>query len=308
MASADEFRKEAEAEAPKPPPKKEEPKKEEEDLRDPETKEADEFKSKGNDLYKKKQFQEALEMYDKAIEKEPNDLTYYNNKCAVWLEMGDEYYDKVLETCQDLVTRRYEINGANPGGASFEKVAKVLNRMASVHEKRKEFDQAIEYYNKALTEDNNRQTRNALRELERAKEKFEKESYIDPAKAEEHRDKGNEFFKNQNWADAKKEYDEAVRRNPKDAKLFSNRAAALTKLLAYPDALKDLDECLKLDPTFVKGYSRKGAAHFWMKEYNKALQAYDAGLKIDPKNEECLNGREQVINAVQQSNASGQVD
>jgi len=294
-----------------PPKKPEPPKKEEppppEDLRSPEQKEADECKTKGNELYKKKQFEEALTWYDKAIAKEPNDLVYYNNKCAVWIEMGDAYYDKVLETCKDLITRRYEINSANPGGASFEKVAKVLNRMASVHEKRKEFDQAIEFYNKALTEDNNKATRNALREIERAKEKAEKESYIDPALAEEHRNKGNDFFKAQDWVKAKAEYDEAVKRNPKDAKLYSNRAAALTKLLAYPDALRDLDECIKLDPTFVKAYSRKGAAHFFMKEYNQALKAYDQGLKIDKDNEECLRGREQVIAKVSESN-KGEAD
>merc|ERR1719235_1494941 len=181
ISSADEMRKEAEAEAPKPPPKKEEPKKEEpkkeeEDLRDPETKEADEFKSKGNELYKKKQFEEAIAMYDKAIEKQPNDITYYNNKCAVWIELAKNdasYYEKVMETCRDLLQRRYEMNSANSGGASFEKVAKVYNRMASVMEKQKKFDQAIEFYNKALTEDNNKQTRNALRELERNKEKWE---------------------------------------------------------------------------------------------------------------------------------------
>jgi len=246
-------------------------------------------------------------MYDKAIEKMPNDLIYYNNKCAVWIEMGEEYYDKVLETLQDLVTRRYEINSACPGGASFEKVAKVFSRMAAVYEKRKQFDQAIEMYNKSLMEDNTRFTRNALRDIERAKEKFEKESYVDPAKAEEHREKGNQFFKDKNWAEAKKEYDEAVKRNPTDAKLFSNRAAALTKLLAYPDALKDLDECLKLDPKFVKAYSRKGAAHFFMKEYNKALQAYENGLKLEPDNQECLTGREQVVAKISQS-SSGEVD
>lgn len=308
--SADDLKRaqEEEAAAPKPAkePKKEERKKEEEDLRSPETKEADEFKGKGNELYKKKQFKEALEMYDKAIEKQPNDITYYNNKCAVWVEMGE--YDKVLETCKDLIERRYEINSANPGGGSFEKCAKVFCRMACVHEKKKDFDAAIEMYNKALMEDNNRQTRNALRELERCKEKFEKEAYIDPAKAEEHKEKGNEFFKAQDWANAKKEYDEAVARNPTDAKLYSNRAAALTKLLAYPDALRDLDECLKLDPTFVKAYSRKGAAHFFMKEYHKALQMYEKGLALDKDNDECIKGRDQVLMKIRATSSSGEVD
>jgi len=222
--------------------------------------------------------------------------------------MGPDSYDKVLETCNDLIARRYEINSANPGGASFEKVAKVFARMASVHEKRKDYDQAIEMYRKALTEDNSRFTRNALRECERAKEKFQKESYIDPTKAEEHREKGNEYFKQSQWALAKQEYDEAVNRNPSDAKLYSNRAAALTKLLAYPDALRDLDECLKLDPTFVKAYTRKGAAHFFMKEYHKALQAYEHGLKLEPGNEECIKGREQVMSKIAETNRSGEVD
>jgi len=293
-----------------PPPKKEEPKKEEPppDNRTPEQKEADDFKQKGNDLYKKKQFKEALEMYDKAIEKEPNEILYVNNKCAVWIEMGPEYYGKAMEALKDVIDRRYEINSANPGGASFEKVGKVLARMAAIYEKKKEFDQAIEYYQKSLTEDNNRLTRNALRELERAKEKYEKEAYLDPVKAEEHREKGNEFFKEKKFVDSKAEYDEGIRRNPKDPKLYSNRAAALTKLLAYPDALRDLEECLKLDPTFIKAYSRKGAAHYFMKEYNKALQAYDKGLQLDPENKECKEGKEQVIMKISENNRSGEVD
>eukprot|EP00931_Biecheleriopsis_adriatica_P084718 TRINITY_DN586_c0_g2_i1.p1 TRINITY_DN586_c0_g2~~TRINITY_DN586_c0_g2_i1.p1 ORF type:complete len:585 (-),score=205.73 TRINITY_DN586_c0_g2_i1:132-1886(-) len=300
----------AEPSRPSPPPKKEEPKKEEvqEDLRTPEQKEADEWKSKGNELYKKKQFQEAIDMYDKAIAVVPDDITYHNNRNAVLIEMGEENWDKVLENCQDLINRRYEINGANPGGASFEKVAKVFSRMASIHEKRKMFDKAIEMYNKSLTEDNTRQVRNALRECERLKEKYEKESYIDPAKAEEHREKGNEFFKDKKYVEAKAEYDEGVKRNPKDAKMYSNRAAALTKLLAYPDALRDLDECLKLDPNFVKAYSRKGAAHFFMKEYHKALEAYDKGLKIDPDNQECQQGRDQVLAKIQETSRSTEVD
>jgi len=278
------------------------------DPRTDKQREADDFKDQGNKLYKQRKFEEALAMYDKAIEKEPNDLTYYHNKCAVWIELGEESYSKVLETCQDLIERRYEINTANSGGASFEKVAKVYARMASVYERQGKFDEAAEMYNKSLTEDNNRHVRTALRELERVKEKWEQEQYVDPKLAEEHRERGNEFFKSNDFAKAKLEYDEAIRRNPADVKLFSNRAAAFTKLLAYPDALRDLEECLRLDPKFVKAYSRKGAAHFLMKEYNKALAAYDNGLEIDKTNEECLKGREQVLSKIMETQRSDEID
>merc|ERR1719387_1315853 len=98
----------AEREAPKPPPpKKEAPPP---DLRTDEQKKADEFKSKGNELYKAKKFEEALVEYDKAIAIVPDDLVYHNNKNAVYIEMGPEYYDKVLESCQSLLDRRYEMN------------------------------------------------------------------------------------------------------------------------------------------------------------------------------------------------------
>merc|ERR1712139_639384 len=91
-------------------------------------------------------------------------------------------------------------------------------------------------------------------------------------------------------------------------KLYSNRAAALTKLMAYPDALRDLDECIKIDPQFVKAYSRKGAAHFFMKEYHKAMEAYSKGLSVDPDNDECKIGRQQVIAKIQETQSSGKVD
>ncbi len=47
------------------------------------------------------------------------------------------------------------------------------------------------------------------------------------------------------------------RRNPTDAKIYSNRAACYTKLMSFDLALKDCERAIELDPQFIKAYLRK---------------------------------------------------
>jgi stress-induced-phosphoprotein 1 len=140
------------------------------------------------------------------------------------------------------------------------------------------FDEAIDQYQKALLENNDHGIKMSLQTAQKAKKDKEASEYINPEKAEEHRNVGNELFQKGDFPGAIKEYNEGLRRDPKSVKILSNRAATYIKLMEFNTALKDADKCIEIDPTFVKAYARKGNCHHMMKEYHKAMKAYEDGL------------------------------
>ena len=50
------------------------------------------------------------------------------------------------------------------------------------------------------------------------------------------------------------------RRNPSDAKIYSNRAACYTKLRSFDLSLKDCEKAIELDPKFIRAYLHKANA------------------------------------------------
>ncbi|KAJ8767688.1 hypothetical protein K2173_018246 [Erythroxylum novogranatense] len=302
-----------EAESTPPPPpateKKVEPEPEPEPMEvTEEEKEAKERKAKavkekelGNAAYKKKDFGTAIEHYTKALELDDEDISYLTNRAAVYLEMGK--YEECIKDCDRAVERGRELR------SDFKMIARALTRKGTALVKlakcSKDYEPAIETFQKALTEHRNPDTLKKLNDAEKEKKDLEQQEYFDPKLADEEREKGNEFFKQQKYPEAIKHYTESLRRNPKDPKAYSNRAACYTKLGALPEGLKDAEKCIELDPSFSKGYTRKGAVQFLMKEYDKALETYQQGLKHDPQNQELLDG---VRRCVEQLNKASRGD
>merc|ERR1719507_1276197 len=239
-------------------------------------------KEQGNAAYKSKNFTKAITHYEKAIEMDPTEITFRSNLAAVHFEKKD--YEECVKVCEKAI----EIGRENR--ADFKLIAKAYNRAGNAYKKIGNLQAAKTAFEKALTEHRTPDYRLNLSEIEAAIKKQEEEAYINPELADAEKLKGNECFKSGDWANAVKFYTEALKRNPKDAKIFSNRAACYTKLNAFDLTIKDCDSSIALDPTFVKAYLRKANVLKAMGQSQKAMEVYTKALELDPNSDEAKNG------------------
>ncbi|KAF0293192.1 Stress-induced-phosphoprotein 1 [Amphibalanus amphitrite] len=234
-------------------------------------------KELGNAAYKKRNFEEALAHYRKGLELDPTDMRFILNEAAVL------YEQKNYEECAKTALKAVEVGRANR--ADYKLIAKAFSRAALAYRQdEKTYDLAKKYYESSLAEHRTPETKAKLSEVEKLiKEKIERE-YRDPEKAEQERARGNELFKEGRYPEAIKAYTESIKRNPDEAKTYSNRAACYNKLTEYDLGLRDCNKCIELDSQFVKGHVRKGMLLKAKGQFEKALECFQRALELDEHN------------------------
>lgn len=244
-------------------------------------------KEKGNSFYKKKEFEKALEHYKAALKLDPTNIAIMTNRAAVYFEQNK--LDDCIKECEKAI----EVGRENH--SPFNVIAKAFCRIGNAYLKKDDLEKALIYFNKSLSEHRVPEVVKKAQNVESMIKERERLAYIDPEISLQEKSKGNKMYQDGNFPEAIKHYNEAILRNPDDAKIYSNRSACYMKLMEYSLALKDAEECIKRDPTFVKGYLRKGATLLAQKETTKAADAYSKALELDPQCQEAKEGYQKSV-------------
>lgn len=257
-------------------------------------------KDEGNKLYKEKKFPEAIEAYDNALQIDPTNVMVSNNKAAVYVEMGES--EKAIEICNEILDK------ASSFKLSFEDRAKVLQRIAGAHFKKGDSKAAIESYKAAQMEHADKNIERKIKNMELELRKQAIKDYINPEEGLLAKERGNVAFRDGNFPDAVKEYEDAIKRDPTNAAYNNNLAAAFLKMGLFNDAKRAVDKSLELDPKYVKAWAKKADIEFFMKEYHKALDSYQKGLDLDKDNVACKQGLRKVQMKIQEQNYNSNED
>ncbi|KAJ9532757.1 hypothetical protein QJQ45_010876 [Haematococcus lacustris] len=100
------------------------------------------------------------------------------------------------------------------------------------------------------------------------------------------KNQGNEHFQNGDWLKAAALYTQALKLDPDNAVLYSNRSAALLKLKKVKKAQEDAERAVALRPEWDKGYIRRAAIHEELENLAEALEEYTVASKLNPGNKE----------------------
>lgn len=255
-------------------------------------------KEAGNDAYRKQFLETAVGHYTRGALLDPSDISFLTNRAAAYFHLGKS--KECVRDCDEAVERGRELRADN------KLIARALSRKASVLLKLAgcagDYAPAIRALQQSLAEHYSEDTLDKLDEAESARKELEEQERLNQEAADHHRERGNEFFKQKKYHEAAMHYTQAMKMNPKDPRMFSNRAQCHIYLGALPQGLEDAEKCVELDPTFFKGYVRKAKVQFLMENYENALATYLEGLKCDPNNLEVLDGLRRCAACLKRAN------
>ena len=104
--------------------------------------------------------------------------------------------------------------------------------------------------------------------------------------AEKEKAKGNDCFRNKEYADAIVYYSKSIALDDTNPVLYTNRALSSMRLSNFNQAIADCNEALKIDCKYAKALARRGMIHQKCGRHLEALKDLEECIKLEPENDE----------------------
>ena len=237
------------------------------------------------------QYDEAIQLYDKALAIDPNNTSTLYDKAFTLRESGE--HQEAIETFDKALA-------IDPNDTYL------LNGKAAVLADLGRYDEALVYYDKALAIDpmdtqslrDKGLTFESLGRYDEAIELFDKALAIDPKYIDVYNDIALALESLGKTQEAFEYYDKALAIDPNFTFPLNNKGLALANLGRYQEAIEYFDKALAIVPNSIDFLSNKGAALANLGRYQEAIEYFDKALAIDPNDTYALNNKGAALDSL----------
>lgn len=171
---------------------------------------------------------------------------------------------------------------------------------------KKQYETALEYYNRAITLKSDAaeayagrcEALNQLQRPEPAMVACNDALAYDPNSIEALWSRGNALMLQNRTYEALRTYEDVTYYQPDFSRGWVKRGVALQELGRSAEAIYALDQGITLNRDSAEAWQTKGSALLTLQRYEEAVVALDKALQLDPNNSETIDLREQAINRV----------
>jgi tetratricopeptide (TPR) repeat protein len=245
---------------------------------------AEGYKEKGNEEFKKGNYEKAIEFYTYATEMDPKNHVYYTNRSLCYASM--KKWEKSLRDAEKSVSLKSDWEkGHYRKGCALRELGRYQEALSS-------FEKCSDINPKA------QEYKQSFEETKRLMYKGMSESEI--LKLE-----GNDFFKRGKIQEAIDRYSAALAKcvgNDEKtlsvkADIYANRAACYVQLYEPKKVKDDCDQALAISPKHPKALLRRGLALESLEKYEAAVKDFEAALQIVPNDSMAVQALERCRKA-----------
>ena len=220
----------------------------------------------------KKNYQSAIDYYEKVITLKPDHIESWLNKGNAFYKIKD--YKKAIESYQQTIKFKSDYAEAwfNIGNA-FQEI--------------KDFNNAIDHYDKAIKFKsdyadaffNKGCVLHELKKFDEALINYNRAISLQPNYSKIWSNLGNLLYDLKRYEEALQHYDQAIKLKPDYAEAWSNKGYTLHELMRFEEALQHYDQAIKLNPEHVQACSNKAHTKLLTGNFEEGWILYESRWK-----------------------------